>query len=325
MNQIRKLSFGIALAMAAITSASYAGNYPDKPIKLVVPFPPGGGTDTAARTLAQKLTTELKQAVIVENRSGASGNIGAAVVAHAKPDGYTLMLTAAPFAIGPALFKTLSFNPVKDFTAITQIATVPLVVVTRADSPLNTMADLIAAARKKDSDVTYATFGVGSPSNLNGEKIQQLAHIKMTQIPFKGSSGALPAVLSGRVTIGILDVVSMTPLIKSGRVKALAITGSVRSPELPNLPTLSQAGVPFDAVGWFGMFGPAGMPPAVVETLNTAVNKIFAMPDMRQMIIRNGSIPISPPTTARQWQTVFNNDVQVWGRIVRDAGITINN
>ncbi|MEO6986278.1 MAG: tripartite tricarboxylate transporter substrate binding protein [Paralcaligenes sp.] len=324
MNQLRKLSCGIALAMAAITSAANAGNYPDRAIKLVVPFAPGGGTDITARTLAQKLTAEFKQAVIVENRSGASGNIGAAVVAHAPADGYTLMLTAAPFAIGPALFKNLSFNPVKDFTAITQIATVPLVIVTRANSPINSMADLIAAANQKGANVTYATFGVGSPSNLNGEKIQQLAHIKMTQIPYKGSSAALPAVLSGQVTVGILDVVSMTPLIKSGRLKALAITGSVRSPELPNLPTLSEAGVPFKAVGWFGLFGPAGMPPAVVKTLNTAVNRIFASPDMRRMIITNGSIPISPPTTAHQWQTIFNSDVQVWGKIVHDAGITIN-
>ncbi|GAB2904148.1 tripartite tricarboxylate transporter substrate binding protein [Paralcaligenes ginsengisoli] len=324
MNWFHKLLLGIGIASAGIMSTASAATYPDKPIKLLVPFPAGGGTDIVARKLAQKLTADLKQTVYVENRGGASGNIGAAAVAHAPADGYTLMMTAAPFAIAPALFKGLSFHPVKDFTAITEIATVPLLIVTRNDSPLNTVADLLAAARKKGTDITYATFGVGSPPHLVGEKIQQLARIKMRQIPYKGGQAALSEILSGQISIGILDVVSMAPLVKSGRLKALAITGPIRAPELPNIPTLSEQGVHFDAVGWYGLFAPAGLPPAVTHTLNAAVNKVLATPDMRKLIVTSGSIPISPPTSASQWQATFNNDVQVWGQIAHDSGATVN-
>lgn len=324
MNWMKRLSLGIVLAAAGIAASANAESYPDRPIKLVVPFPPGGGTDIVARALAQQLTNDLQQTVIVENRSGASGNIGAAAVARAKADGYTLMMTAAPFAIAPALFKDLSFHPVKDFTAITEIATVPLLIVTRADSPLNTISDLIEAAKEKDADVTYATFGVGSPPHLMGEKIQQVANIKMRQIPYKGGQAALTEIVSGQVTIGILDVVSMMPLVKSGRLKALAITGPVRSEEIADVPTLSQSGVPFDAVGWYGLFGPAGLPAEITQTLNAAVNKVLATPDIRKLIVSSGSVPISPPTSAQQWQSIFNNDVQVWGQIAHDSNATVN-
>jgi len=324
MNWLIKLSLALCTAGIGLISATVHAAYPDKQIKLVVPFPAGGGTDIVARKLAQKLTDDLKQTVYVENRGGASGNIGAAAVARAPADGYTLMLTAAPFAIAPALFKDLSFDPVKDFTAITQVATVPLLVVTRPESPLNTIADLIAAARKNGSDITYATFGMGSPPHLVGEKIQELAHIKMRQIPYKGGQAALSEIISGDITIGILDVVSMAPLVKSGRLKALAITGPARSPELPNIPTLSQQGVAFDAVGWYGLFGPAGMPPAVTEKLNASVNKVLQTSEMQNLITASGSLPIAPPTTVEQWQTRFNDDVQLWGKIARDSGASVN-
>jgi len=325
MKRFWKLPLAVCLAGIAIMSpATAASVYPDRPIKLVVPFPAGGGTDIVARKLAQELTSELQQTVIVENRSGASGNIGAASVARAPADGYTVMITAAPFAIAPALFKDLGFDPVKDFTAITQIATVPLLVVTRPESSLNTMADLVAAAKKKGSDITYATFGVGSPPHLVGEKIQQLAQIKMRQIPYKGGQAALSEILSGDITIGILDVVSMAPLVKSGRLKALAITGPARTPELPDVPTLSQQNLAFDAVGWYGLFGPAGMPASTVDTLNKAVNKVLATPDLQKLILSSGSLPISPATSPQQWQDRFSNDVQVWGKIARDSGASVN-
>lgn len=324
MNWLIKLSLAFCTASVGMMSVPAYAAYPEKQIKLVVPFPAGGGTDIVARKLAQALTVDMKQTVYVENRGGASGNIGAAAVARAPADGYTLMLTAAPFAIAPALFKDLSFHPVKDFTAITQVATVPLLVVTRPESPLNTIADLIAAGRKSGSDLTYATFGIGSPPHLVGEKIQELAHIKMRQIPYKGGQAALSEILSGDITIGILDVVSMAPLVKSGRIKALAITGPARSPELPDIPTLSQQGVAFDAVGWYGLFGPAEMPTAVTEQLNAAVNKALQTRELQELIISSGSIPISPPTTVEQWRNGFNHDVQLWGKIARDSGASVN-
>lgn len=319
-----KLALSVCSICAWSNGLAAASDFPEHEIKLVVPFPPGGGTDIVARKLAQGLTSELGKTVIVENRSGASGNIGASAVARAPADGYTLMLTAAPFAIAPALFKQLSFHPVKDFTALTEIATVPLLIVTRPDSELNSIDDLISAANKKDSDITYATFGMGSPPHLVGEKVQELANIKMRQVPYKGGQAALADLVSGDVTIGILDIVSMIPLVKSGRLKALAITGPRRSQELANIPTLSQENIAFDAVGWYGLFGPAKMKAEVVEKINSAANKALNGQELRELIIRSGSIPIDPPTTAAQWQKTFNEDVPLWGKIARDSGATVN-
>jgi len=234
-------------------------------------------------------------------------------VARAKNDGYTVLMTSAPFAIAPAIFKDLTFAPVKDFTAITQISMVPLLVVTRADSPLNSIADLIAAAKENDKSISFATFGVGSPPHLTGEKIQELAGIKMLHIPYKGGSEAITELLSGQVSIGILDVISMMPMVKEGRLKALAITGPVRAQTLAEVPTLVEAGVPYDDVGWFGLFAPAGLAPEITQTLNAAVNKILATPNIRKLIFASGTVPITPPTSPAEWQAIFNENVRVWG------------
>jgi len=196
-------------------------DFPGKPVKIVVPFPPGGGADIIARMIGAKLSEKWKQPVIVDNRAGASGNIGAEFVSKQPADGYTLLLTSAPLAIAPAVFKQLAFDPVKSFTPITQIATVPLVLVTRADSPINNMEELIALARQDGTKVTFGSFGNGSPAHLVGERINQIAHLKMTHVPYKGSSAALPDVLSGQLTFAVLDAISITPLIKSGSCERL--------------------------------------------------------------------------------------------------------
>lgn len=313
MSWVTKAVVGTVLSIFGALAGANADTYPDKPIKLVAPFPPGGGTDIMARALAAQLAAELKQPVIVENRSGASGNIGAAVVARSKNDGYTLLMTSAPFAIGPAIFKDLSFHPIKDFTAITQVSTVPLLIVARANSPLNSISDLVAAAKENDNSISFATFGVGSPPHLTGEKIQELAGIKMLHIPYKGGTEAITELLSGQVSIGILDVISMMPMVKEGRLKALAITGPVRTQALADVPTLAEAGIPYDDVGWFGLFAPAGLPPAITHTLNMSVNKILAEPDIRRLIFASGTVPITPPTSSGEWQTLFNENVRIWG------------
>lgn len=313
MKRIVKTVVGMMLGICGAFAGANADTFPSKPIKLVAPFPPGGGTDIMARALAEQLAAELKQPVIVENRSGASGNIGAAAVARSKSDGYTLLMTSAPFAIGPAIFKDLSFDPIKDFTAITQISTVPLLVVTRANSPLNSIADLVAAAKESENSISFATFGVGSPPHLTGQKIQELAGIKMLHIPYKGGSEAITELLSGQVSIGILDVISMMPMVKEGRLKALAITGPVRAEALGDTPTLVEAGIPYDDVGWFGLFAPAGLSPAITHKLNASVNKILASPNIRKLILSSGTVPITPPTSPAEWQALFNENVRVWG------------
>lgn len=317
------LRLAAVLLLSAATSVVCAQAYPSQPITIVVPFPAAGGSDLMARRIGEQLHGELGQPVIVENRAGAGGNIGAGMVAKARPDGYTLMLTAAPFAIAPAMYKDLPFDSVRDFTPITQVAIVPLLIVTRADSSLNTMADLVAKAKASGSHLTFASFGNGSPPHLIGESINLLTGIKMTHVPYKGTSTALPDLMAGRIDIAILDAVSMTSFVKSGQIKALAITGPKRAPALPSVPTLAESGVEFRTVGWHGLFGPAKMPAQVVARLNQAVNKVLATPAMKAFIIEGGSIPIEPATTEQQWDAQFKDDVKVRARIARESHATV--
>lgn len=319
MNWIAKTVVGTALGILGAWGGANAAAYPDKAITLVVPFPPGGGTDIMGRALAEQLGRELKQPVIVVNRSGAAGNIGAASVARADNDGYTLLMTSAPFAIAPAIFPDLSFHPIKDFTAITQISMVPLLVVTRANSPLNSISDLVAATKQNEDSISFATFGVASPPHLAGQKIQELAGMKMLHIPYKGGSEAITELLSGQVSIGILDVISMMPMVKDGKLKALAITGPVRAQALPDVPTLVEAGISYDDVGWFGLFAPAGLSPAITQILNVAVNKILAKPEMQKLVVASSTVPITPSTSPGEWQALFNENVRAWGASATEA------
>lgn len=310
-----------ALSFTLMAGVAAAETYPTRPITFVVPYSAGGGTDIMARLIAEGLHKEWGQPVVVENRPGAGGNIGANRVAHSAADGYTVLVTAGALAIAPALYKHLGYDPLKDFVPVTQIATVPLLVVTSSDSPLNSIADLIALAKKDGANVTYATFGVQSPSSMAGGSIRHLAGVAMTEVPFKGSSAALPDVLAGRMTVGIFDTVSVTPMVKGSRLKALAITGPRRAPALPNVPTLVESGIAFDTVGWHAVFVPAATPPAVVAKLNTAINKTLALPKLRNTIAENGSIPIEPPTTVAQWTKQFRDDVPAWDKVVRSLQI----
>jgi len=308
------------LALALAAPLAHGQGAQSRPVRIVVPFAPGGGSDILARAIAVPLQKALGQTVFVENRAGAGGNIGADFVARSEPDGHTLLFTAAPFAIAPALFPKLAFDPVRDFTPITQVATVPLLVVTRPESPLRSLEDLIAMAREQGDAVTFASFGNGSPPHLVGESINRIAGVRMTHVPYKGSAPALADVIAGNVTVAILDAVSMAPQVRSGRLKALAITGPKRSPALPDIPTLGQAGIAFDTVGWHAVFAPAGMDPALARKLNEAFNRVIATPDIRERIVSGGSIPIEPALTADQWAEQFRRDVQAWGEAARRSG-----
>ena len=321
---MQRIAASAILSIAATTSFAQTVCPPDRPVRMVVPFPAGGGTDIIARRLAEHLRADLKQTVLVDNRAGASGNIGADNVAHSAADGCTLMLTAAPFAIAPAVFKSLSFHPVKDFSAVAKIASVPLLIVTRTDSPLRSIKDLVQAAKQKPDAISYGTFGNGAPPHLVGARMQELGGFRMTHVPYKGGQAALPDILSGQLDIAIMDVVSMTPLIRSGRLRALAITGPQRTSALPDVPTLSQAGIAFDTVGWYGIFGPAKMDGGATDRINAAVNRAMALPDMRKALLDSGALPIEPAPTAVQWQTEFNEQVQIWGRIADSARITLD-
>ena len=307
------------LCLAAVGAA--AQSFPSKPIRLVVPYPPGGGTDIMARLLAEPLKEDLGQPVIVENRPGAGGALGAAEVARSAPDGHTLLLTAGAFVIAPSVFKNAGYDPVKDFAGVAQIAIVPLLVVTKPDSPLNSIADLLALARKDGDKVSFASFGNSTPAHLVGESINQLGRVQMTHVPYKGGMQALPDILSGQVAVGLLDAVSMTPLVKQGRVKALAVTGPRRLPALADKPTLAEAGIAFDGVGWHGAFAPLATPADIMTRLNAAFAKALARPDIRDRIVNGGSVPIEPALTSPQWTAQMRREVAQWAEVVRKAGI----
>jgi tripartite-type tricarboxylate transporter receptor subunit TctC len=308
---------------ARAQSAPAAGAWPSRPIRLIHPWAAGGGGDIVARLLAEKMRVELGQPVLVENRPGAGGKVGAELAARQPPDGYTIMTTAAGFAIAPALYRNLTYDPVKDFVPVTKMATAPLLVLVRADSPLRTMADLVALARREPKGVNFGSFGNGSPSHLIGERINRLAGISMTHVPYTGG-GAANDLLGGSLTIAILDALSQTPQVKAGKLRALALNGPNRLPTLPDVPTLTESGIPFDLVGWHAMFAPAGTPPEIVERLNGVVNRILAAPDVRTRMFEVALFPVQPPTTPQQWGTMFREDVQAWAELVRSSGATIS-
>ena len=328
----RLLAHGLAAAATAGLAPWLAGSaraqgstggWPNKPVRIVQPFAAGGGGDIVTRLLAEKMQAELGQPVVVENRAGAGGNIGAQMVSRQPADGYTLMTTSGGFAIAPSLFKSLGYDPVKDFVPVTKIAIAPLLVLVRADSPLRSMADLIALAKKDPKGVSYASFGIGSPSHMIGESINRQAGITMAHVPYSGGNAATD-LLGGQVTVAILDALSQTPQVKAGKMRALALNGNQRLPALPEVPTLTESGIPFDLVGWHAMFAPAGTPRDIVERLNRTINQIIAQPDVKARLFEMAMFPLQQPTTPEQWGTMFRSDVQAWGELVRSAGITPN-
>ncbi len=321
---MNRLSFLVRTLIAALlalgSGAASAQAFPAKPLRLLVPYPPGGGTDIMARLLAEPLREDLGQSVIVENKPGAGGAVGAADVGRGAADGYTVLVTAAGFVIGPSVLKEAGYDPVKDFVGVSQIAIVPLIVVTRPESPLNSLADLLALAKKDGDKVSFASFGNGTPPHLVGEAIKQLGGVQMTHVPYKGGIQAMPDILSGAVTVGLLDAVAMAPFVKQGRLKALAVTGPKRLVAFPDKPTLVEGGIRFDGVGWHAAFVAAGTPPAVVARLNRAFVKAVSRPDIRERIVSGGSVPIEPAYSAEQWTEKYRKEVAEWAAIARTSG-----
>lgn len=310
----------VAAALGLVCGMAGAQGFPAKPIRLVVPYPPGGGTDIMARLIAEPMREDLGQPVVVENKPGAGGALGAAEVARGPADGHTVLVTAAGFVIGPSVLKEPGYDPIRDFTGVSQIAIVPLILLTRPESPLNSLGDLIALAKKDGDKVSFASFGNGTPPHLVGEAIKQLGGVRMTHIPYKGGMQAMPDILSGAVTVGLLDAVSMAPFVKQGRLKALAVTGPKRLPALADKPTLVEGGIRFEGVGWHAAFVPAATPSAVVARLNRAFVKAAARADIRERIVSGGSVPIEPPYSAEQWTEKYRKEVAEWAAVAKTSG-----
>lgn len=311
-----------ALSLVA-AAASAAQDWPTKPITLVVPYPPGGPTDIVARVVAQGLGDELKQTIIVDNRSGAGGNIGADMVAKAPPDGYTLLLATTAHAINMSLFKNLNYDTRKSFAPVTLLTSGPLVIVTRPDLPASNVRELIALAKSTPGKLTFASSGNGQSTHLAAELFGAMAGVRMVHVPYRGSAPALTDVMGGQADIMFDTMLSSMPYVTGGKLKALAVTGAARSPAAPNVPTVAEAGLPgYEATAWNGLLGPAGTPASVVARLNSALQKVLGRADIQQKFAAQGFVPAwkTPADTAR----FLDAEVEKWSGVVKTSGATVN-
>jgi len=313
----------LALAACLVAPAAALAAFPEKPVTIVVAGPPSGGTDFLARLVAEKLTSQWGQAVVVENRAGASGLIGTRHVLQSAPDGYTLIMGhSATHAIVPALYRPKPYDAVADFVPVSLIATAPEVLAVAADSPLRSVDDLLAQARAHPGAVTYGSPGVGLPQHLLGFRLGQIAGVRMQHVPYKGSSPALNDLIGGRLTAMVVTSAAVMPFIQDGRVRALAVNSSGRMSLLPDVPTFSELGMPqLTQVGWFGLFAPAGTPPAVVDAISRACMRAVARPDVQQKMHALYMDPVG--SSAQDFSAFQRKEVEKWTGIVRQSGIHI--
>ncbi|MFC4276362.1 Bug family tripartite tricarboxylate transporter substrate binding protein [Achromobacter aloeverae] len=307
-----------ALAALAILPALAAAAYPDKPITLVVPWAAGGSTDILARLLSQHLTTSLGQSVIVENRSGASGNIGSAYVARAKPDGYTLLIgSMSTHTMNQALYATMPFDGVKDFTPIAELALVTNTMVVNPELPVKNVAEFIDYA--KTHPLAYASAGAGSTNHLSAAMFEKATGIKMTHVPYRGGAPAVLDTVANRTQLLFSAGTQTLPHVKTGKLKLLAVTEDKRSPLLPDVPTVAETVPGYELAVWYGAFGPAGMDPALAERLNKEINRILALPEVQKQM---GDIGVQVlQTTPQQFAEVLRRDADKYGKLVRELGI----
>lgn len=319
----RRAIFALALAVTGATAFAQTA-YPNKPIRLVVPFPPGGGTDLIARTVAQRLTDTLKWTIVIDNRPGAGGNIGVDTVAKAAPDGYTLVIgQTSNLAVNPTLYPKLPYDPTKDFAPVVVLSSSPIVIAVAAQSPFKTFADVVTAAKKKPKTITLGYSGNGTVAHLSSELAQKTAGIELQHIPYKGASQAMTDVMSGQVDLYMSSVPTLLGHVRDQKLRALAVTSIKRSGELPDTPTLAESGYKdFDAVTWFGILAPAGTPADVVRTLNTEFNKALRDPAVAAKLRSDGGDVIGG--TPEQFSALIKSEIPRWGRIVKESGATID-
>lgn len=322
MNFYRPLAaFGLMLSLSMTAAAQ---TYPTKPITLIVPYAPGGGTDISARIIAQHMSESMGQPIIIENRPGAGTLIGSAVVAKAAPDGYTLVYGSVTHTIAPALYgEKMPFDAVKDFTPVTQIASFPFVFLVQPSSGISSIKDLIARMKANPGKFNYASVGNGTGTNLSGELFKKMTGTDMVHIPFKGSGPALTGLLGGQVQLAISDTPPAIPHLKSGTLKALAVTTPKRASSLPDVPTVAEAGVPgFEFTSWWGVFGPANMPKAITEKLQQEFAKALQQPAVKERLASFSADPVG--NSPEEFAAIVKNDVAKFDKIAKDANIKLD-
>jgi tripartite-type tricarboxylate transporter receptor subunit TctC len=312
----------LVLALSVIGPA-WAQDYPVKPIRLVVPNPPGGGNDLIARLVAQKLGEAWGQQVVVENRGGAGTTTGTAFVARSAPDGYTLILSlVSSHAVSPSLYRDPGYDPVSDFTPITVLAISPMVLVVTPSLPVKTMRELIALAKKKPGAITYASGGSGSPMHMSAEIFKRMAGIELVHIPYKGGGPAQLGIAVGEAYMGITTTGSTLPMVQTGRVRALAIGRTTRLADYPDIPTFAEQGLPgYDTNTWYSMHAPAGTPDAIADRLNRELVRILALPDIKERLRQLGSDAVG--STRQQTASFVKSEHAKYAKVIKDAGIRV--
>lgn len=315
----------VAAAVIAVFPASDAGaqKYPEKTVRIVTPFGPGGGTDIFARLLAQRLTEVYGQQFFVENRPGAGSTLGTEFVAKAPADGYTLLMTSASFSYSPGLYPKLRYDPIKDFTAVSLVVTVPHVIAVLPSLPAKNLPDLVKLARAKPGDVLYASAGPGSAMHLAGALFALVTNTKLTHVPYKGGGATLTAVMGGEATTAFYTIETVLPLVRAQRLRALAVSTRQRATALPDVPTAIEAGFKdYEAIGWFGLLAPAGTPPALVTQLSGEIAKAMAAPAIRERATEQGATAVG--STPAEFDRFVRSEIGKWTRIIQQAGIKLD-
>jgi tripartite-type tricarboxylate transporter receptor subunit TctC len=308
------------LGVASTGSALAQTNYPDKPVRFVVPYPPGGGTDVIARIVQDRFQALLSQPIIIDNKGGAGGSVGSELAARAAPDGYTVLFTLSSHTINPAIYPKLSFDTIKDFESIGTVASLPQILVANPQVPANTVAELVALAKAKPELLAYASVGNGSPGHLAGELFKLRTGTQMTHIPYRGGGPAVTDVISGQVPLLWVSIPAAAQFVKAGKLKALAVSTLKRSAAFPDVPTVQETGVPdFEVDSWYAMFVPARTPQPVIDRLNRTLNTIVAEPGIRDKLLAQGAEGVggTPQTLTR----IVAAEIPKWAKLAKDANI----
>jgi tripartite-type tricarboxylate transporter receptor subunit TctC len=320
MRTIIAIAAVLCFGPGAAASAHAQASYPTKPIRLIVPFPPGGGTDILSRLVASKLTETLGWQIVVDNRGGAGGAVGLQAAAQATPDGYTMVMgQTSNLAIGPALYAKLPYDPIRDFVPVSLVSASPIALVVAATSPYRSLADLVSAARAKPGQLTFASPGSGTVAHLSGELFQRAAGLKLIHVPYKGAAQALPDLIGGRVDLFASSLETAIPHMKAGTIRALALTAPERVAAAPDVPTVAESGYKgFQATSWFGILVPRGTPAAIVNRLTAELTKVLQLPEVKERLAATGGLPVK--TGPKEFSALLASEVQKWSRIVKESG-----
>ena len=313
----------LALLLALVCSGAFAQGYPNKPVRIIVPFPPGGATDIVTRVVAQKLTEVWGQSVIVENRSGAGGNIGGEAAANSPPDGYTLFMTSGSIVTANQyIYKKMAFDPAKDLIAITNVASGPQVIVVNPKFPAQTLKQFMDTARAQPGVLNYGHAGIGSQTHLAAENFLSAANLNITSVPYKGENPAMTDLVANQINMAAANIAGAIGLINQGKLRALAVTGKQRSPQLPDVPTVAETLPGFENIGWFGLMAPAATPKAIVDKVYRDTAKILDSTEMRARFYVLGMVPVG--NTPAQFADAIRKESAHWAKVVRERKIVVN-